>query len=71
MLSLVEEEILSEKVTQYPVIYDKGTKGHREKHVVINAWEEIALNLDFIENGEFFLAFYIILLNQSASQGTF
>ena len=53
-LTLLEEEILSEKVKQYPILYDKshkGHKGHKEKDAIANCWSAISNELEFIENG--------------------
>ena len=54
-LSLQEEEILSEKVKQFPVLYDKTVKGYKEKDVVKNAWNKVAESLDFVENSKIIL----------------
>ena len=51
-LTLQEEKILSKKVKQHPVLYDKQLKGYREKNVVSNAWNAVAKDIEFIENGE-------------------
>ena len=36
-LSIKEGEQLSEKVKEFPVLYDKATKRYREKDVINNA----------------------------------
>ena len=54
-LSLQEEEILSEKVKQFPVLYDKTVKGYKKKDVVKNAWNKVAESLDFVENSKIIL----------------
>lgn len=51
-LSLNQEEILCEKVRSYPILYDKSHKGYKEKDAVENAWNELALELEFLENGK-------------------
>lgn len=51
-ISLQEEEMLSEKVKKYPVLYDKQCKGYKEKDAVENAWTAVAKELEFVENGE-------------------
>jgi len=50
-LSLEQEEKLAQKVQNFPCIFDKADKGHKEKDVVINAWNEVAKSLEFVENG--------------------
>ena len=50
-LTLLEEEILCEKVREFPIIYDKAQKGHKEKDAVTNCWNATAKDLDFTENG--------------------
>ena len=50
-LTIKEEEILGEKVKEYPALYDKTAKGYKEKDVVENAWRKVAESLDFAENG--------------------
>ena len=50
-LSMKEEEQLSEKVKEYPVLYDKAAKEYREKDAVKNAWRSFAETLDFGEDG--------------------
>ena len=50
-LSIKEEEQLSEKVKEFPVLYDKAAKGYREKDAVNNAWRSAAETLDFAEDG--------------------
>ena len=58
-LTLQEEELLSEEVRNYPCIYDKSKKPYKKKDVVKNAWENVALKLDFLEDGEnFFDTFF-------------
>ena len=55
-LCLQEEEMLAEKVQGFPVLYDKRVKGFKEKDAVQNAWEKVAENLVFAENGNFIRA---------------
>ena len=50
-LCLVAEERLSEKVKTLPCLYDKTTKRCKEKDVSANAWNKVAEQLDFIEDG--------------------
>ena len=59
-LTLQEEEILSEKVKQFPVLYDKTVKGYKEKDVVKNAWDKVAESLDFVENSKNILYTYLL-----------
>ena len=35
------DEMLSEAIRKYPVIYDKGKKGHKNKNMVDNAWKKV------------------------------
>ena len=56
-ITLLQEENLAEYVKKYPCLFDKTDKGFKEKDVVNNAWDEIATNLDFVENGKFILTF--------------
>ena len=51
-LSLKEEEMLAEKVKHFPVLYDKQVKGYKERDVVTNAWDTVASDLEFVENGK-------------------
>ena len=56
--SLNEEEMLAEKVKQYPVLYDKQCKGYKEKDAVGNAWTAVANELEFAENGKIKIIIY-------------
>ena len=51
ILNLKKEELLCEKLGQFPVLFDKSHKGYKEKVALENAWNEVADGLDFIENG--------------------
>ena len=51
-LSLKAEEILAEKMEHFPVMYDKQVKGYKERGVVTNAWDTVASDLEFVENGK-------------------
>ena len=55
-LSLQEEEMLAEKVEDFPVLYDKIVKGLKEKDTVQKTWEKVAEILDFVENSNFIRA---------------
>lgn len=37
----VSDEFLSETIRRFPVLYHKNAKGHRDKLIVRNAWEEV------------------------------
>ena len=50
-LSIKQEEQLSEKVKEYPVLYDKAAKGYKENDAVNNAWRSVPETLDFAEDG--------------------
>ena len=49
-LSITEEEQLSEKVKEFPLLYSKIAKGYKEKDAVNNAWRSVAETLDFAED---------------------
>ena len=51
-LSLKEEEMLAETVKHFPVLYDKQVKGYKDRDVVTNAWDTVASDLEFVENGQ-------------------
>ena len=53
-LCLQEEETLAEKVKGFPILYDKGVKCFKEKYAVQNAWEKVALSLDFCRKWQFY-----------------
>ena len=59
-LSLQEEEILTEKVKEFSVLYGKTDEGHKETGVLRNIWEAVAEDLDFAENGKFCLTFNVL-----------
>ena len=44
--------MLAEKVEHFPVMYDKHVKCCKERDVVTNAWDAVASDLEFLENGE-------------------
>ena len=50
-LGIKEEEQLSEKVKEFPVLYDKAAKGYREKDAVNNTRTSVAETLDFAKDG--------------------
>ena len=52
-LALSQEEKLAEKVKEYPCLYDKKAKGHKERDVMKNAWQSVADQLVFAENGQY------------------
>ena len=52
-LCLADEERLSEIVKTLPGFYDKTTKGYKEKGASANAWNKVAEQLDFIEDGQY------------------
>lgn len=59
-LSLQEEDILAEKVKEFPVLYDKTNAGYKERDVVRNAWEAVTEGLDFVEKRKFCLSFIVL-----------
>ena len=54
VLALADEERLSEKVKMYPCLYDKTTKGYKEKDVLQNSWNAVAELYEFVEDGTCF-----------------
>ena len=52
-VSLQEEDMLLEKVKEFPVLQRKTDGGYKERNVVRNAWEAVEEDLDFVENGKF------------------
>ena len=69
-MTLGKDKLLAMAVQKYPGIYDKSHKSHKEKYVVQNAWEAVADELDFVEDGNnFFCDFqcfywlYILLIS--------
>ena len=44
--------MLAEKVKYFPVLYDKQVKGYKERDVVTNAWDTVANDSEFVENGK-------------------
>ena len=51
IVALADKERLSVKVKMYPCLYDKKTKGYKEKDVIQNSWNAVAELLEFIEDG--------------------
>ena len=51
-VSLQQEELLANAIFAFPCLYDKTTKGHKERDVLINAWNSVAEKLDFVEDGK-------------------
>ena len=47
-LSLGQEERLCELIREYPILYDKSSKGYKERDAVSNCWEEVASLVDFL-----------------------
>ena len=50
--SLRKDGELAQQVRTFQVLYDKAEKGYKERGVEQNAWNEVASNLEFVENGE-------------------
>ena len=55
-LYLQEEEMLAEKVKDFPVLYHKIVKGFKEEDADQNTWEKVAESLCFAESGNFIRA---------------
>ena len=49
-MSLRADDELAEQVRTFQVLYDKAEKGYKERAVKQNAWNEVASNLEFVEN---------------------
>ena len=47
--SLAEDEMLAEEVCKYACLYDKASKGYKERDRVKNAWKEVELSLGYEE----------------------
>ena len=54
VVALADEERWSEKVKMYPCLYDKTTKGYKEKDVLQNSWNAVAELYEFVEDGTCF-----------------
>ena len=51
-LSLLDEDKLAESVRNYPILYDKSHQAYRESDAVRNAWQDVAMALEFTSDGE-------------------
>ena len=59
ILNFKKEELLCEKIRQFPVLFDKSHKGYKEKVAVENAWNEVPETkyetfLDFLFGEKYF-----------------
>ena len=64
---LNEYEILAEVVKEFPCLYHKSCRSHRERNVVRNAWVEVAKKLDFLEDSySLHRCLLIIFLNHTS-----
>ena len=43
--SFTEDEKLGEQVKRFSCLYNKSAKSYKERHMVRNAWAEVALSL--------------------------
>ena len=57
-LTLSEGELLAAAVREYPCLYDKNHRSHKEKSVVQNVWEAVADKLDFIDDDKNFFCYF-------------
>ena len=57
-LSLCDNKLLLVAVQKYPWSYDKSHRSHKEKNVVQNAWEGVADELNFAEDGKNFFCYF-------------
>ena len=53
-LDISREEELLETVRSFLVLYDKPHKSFKEKDVVKNAWNGVAMTLEVIQTGNYF-----------------
>ena len=53
-LYISREEELLETVRSFSFLYDKSHKGFQEKDAVKNAWDGVAMVLEFIQTGNYF-----------------
>ena len=56
-LTLGEDKLLALAVQKYPCFYDKNHRSHKEKMQCKNAWEAVADELNFVEDGKNFCCF--------------
>ena len=49
----MKEETMAEVARQFPVIFDKTEKGHKERDTVENAWREVVKGVDFLSDVKF------------------
>ena len=47
--NIVEEESLSVEVQKYPCLFDKSSKGYKERDRKLNAWTKVEENLGLEE----------------------
>ena len=47
-----KDEVLSEAVREFPCIYDKSHKGHKDKVVAANAWKKVMEKVDYCATAE-------------------
>ena len=70
-LTLVQEELLSEKVKLFPCLFDKADKGHKEKDIVSNAWQSLFFFDKYDVSKFFFVSFYLNFFKISPSPSSF
>ena len=51
-VTLLNKEKLAENIQNFPVIFYKMDKSHKEKDVVENAWRAVVENVDFVESSK-------------------
>ena len=62
-----KEEIISEAVRKYPILYDKSDRFFKEKDKKKLAWQDVA-NVANIVNGKSLLSFYSKFASQKIFQ---
>ena len=49
-LKIIDEELLAEKVKEFPPLFEKAKKGYKEKNVVINPFTTMGIVNDPLKN---------------------
>ena len=62
-----KEEIISEAVRKYPILYDKSDRFFKEKDKKKLAWQDVA-NVANIANRKSLLSFYLSLMKETRSR---
>ena len=57
-MALGKDELLAVAVQKYRCLYDKSHRSYKEKNIVQNAWEAVADESDFVEDGKNFFCYF-------------